>query len=111
MASDGSGVIRVRRAEAGRDSRASYRILVDGEPIGAVFRGNTRDIEVPAGDHTLIVSGGEGYESEPLDVTVREGELLRLRCMPSVTTATTLVGLMWGRQPKTGIRLARDDDW
>jgi hypothetical protein len=110
MAPVGIGVIRVRRTEAGRDNRKAYRILVDGEPMGSVARGTTRDIEVSAGDHTVIVSGGEGYDSEPLDLTVREGEVLRLRCMPAVTTATTLVGLMWGKQPKAGIRIARDDD-
>ena len=87
-----------------------YRILVDGEPMGSVSRGNTRDIEVPAGDHTVVVTGGRDYASEPLALSVHAGEIVRLRCMPSVTTTTTLVSLMWGKQPKKGIRLARDDD-
>ena len=109
MADVPRGVIRVRRLAAGRDSRPTYRILVDDKPVGTVARGSTTDIQVQVGEHEVIVSGG-GYDSGPLRVTAHEGQVVRLRCLPAVTTVTTMVGLMWGKRPKPGIRLEPDDD-
>jgi hypothetical protein len=110
MAAVGHGVIRVRRTEAGRDSRSVYRIIVDDQPMGSVRRGDSIDIEVSAGEHQVVAFAGDEYESEPMLVTVRAGETVPLRCMPSVTTVTTMIGFMWGKQPSSGIRLASDDD-
>src|SRR5262249_48629539 len=107
------GVIRVHRLAAGRDRRPTYRIHVDGKPMGTVARGGTIDIEVQVGDHEVVASAGSGYGSRPLPVTVKDGQVVRLRCLPAVTTVTTvttMIGLMGGKLPIAGIRLAADDD-
>ena len=110
MAEGETGLIRVRRVEAGRDSRATYRVIVDGLPVASVSRGGTAEVAVAVGDHAVIVSGGKDYESEALDVRVGSGQAVSLRCMPKVTTVTTMIGLMRGKQPTSGIRLVVDDD-
>jgi hypothetical protein len=104
------GTLRLRRSARGRDNRPTYIVAVDGREVGQLRRDASIDVPLAPGDHEVLVRGGRTYASDPYSVSVKTGDLVRLVCFPAVTTMSTWVNLMWGKQPpRPGIRLEPDD--
>ncbi|QQS41624.1 MAG: hypothetical protein IPM63_01385 [Acidobacteriota bacterium] len=48
-------MIKVKRGSSWADALRSYEVLLDGEVIGQIKRGEEKDFEVPHGPHELAV--------------------------------------------------------
>jgi hypothetical protein len=78
-----NGVITVHRPRGGwRDFARSYRIEIDGELRGRLWRGQSMDVPVPAGRH-VVRAAIDWTGSEDLDVDVGVGSCTRVRVEPS----------------------------
>lgn len=74
--------IRIHRQPRGyRDSIRAYKVHIDGQPVGGVRRGQTRDFQVGPGVHgvklTVDWCGSPSYS-----VRLTEGEVAEFVCWP-----------------------------
>lgn len=49
------GVIRISRDEAYADSLRAYEVVLDGCVVGGIWQGQTVELDVPPGNHTLAL--------------------------------------------------------
>jgi hypothetical protein len=102
-----AGKIRLTRDPGGwRDRLRAYSVVVDSEAAGELRRGQTIELPVAPGGHSVQIAIDWG-RSPPLDVDVDPGEIVDLRCAPN-TGQATLVGITTGRGEY--VRLWRDGD-
>jgi hypothetical protein len=100
----GWGVIRLYRWEGFyRDSLRAYRVRIDGNRVGKIAEGETRDFYVPAGEHVVRLTLDRFWTSREVMLQIRAGELAEFTCRPSASTTVSLV-LIWLR-PHRWIRL------
>jgi hypothetical protein len=74
-------VVRVRRTTGIRDRFRKYRILVDGQEVARVKRGETADVTVSPGYHVVQVAI-DWKRSAIIDISGNGDELVPLRCGP-----------------------------
>ena len=76
---DGS-VIAVSRDKRGlRDRARSYTIVIDGQPVARIKRGQRVEVPIPGGRHQVLVRINWG-QSETVDLDVNPGEKVELVC-------------------------------
>lgn len=76
-------VTRVRRT--GSSARDPYRLWVDGREMASLENGSSVRIELAPGPHRLVLHW-TSRKSNPLDLTLKEGDHVMLECglVPSV---------------------------
>ncbi len=85
-----SAVIHVDRQAGGYTDRArAYKVLVDGEERGKVKHGEGVEIEVAPGDHQVQMKV-DWATSQPLSVTLAEGERAEFVCAPNANPLTAI---------------------
>lgn len=101
------GTIRVTR-EPGvwRDRLRAYSVVVDSQAAGKVRRGQTLELPVAPGAHSVQIAI-DWARSPALDVEVAPGQTVDLRCAPN-TAQPALIGITTGRGAY--VRLWRDGD-
>jgi hypothetical protein len=100
----GWSVIRLyRRNGFYRDQLGRYRVRIDGNPVGKIAEGETRDFFVPPGEHRIRLTMDRFWTSREVVLQIRVGELAEFACRPSASTIVSLV-LIWVR-PHRWIRL------
>jgi hypothetical protein len=81
--SAGYSVIRLhRRRGFYQDSLRAYRVRIDGNPLGKIAKGETRDFIVPPGEHRVRLTIDRLAGSREVMHQVREGELVEFTCRP-----------------------------
>lgn len=104
----GWSVIRLRRQRGFyRDSLRTYRVRINGDRVGRIAEGETKDFPVPPGEHRIRLSVDGLFTSREITLQIREGELAEFSCRPSASTIASLV-LTWIR-PHRYIRLDGPD--
>lgn len=84
-----------RRRGGWADIYRRYKVLIDGEQIGAIRRGERQTFEVAPGTHQVMLKIDWG-RSNPVDVHVEEGETAELFCQPNPGPFTTLYFITFG---------------
>lgn len=73
-------VIRLRRQQSGwRDLLRAYRILIDGQSVGLIRRGQVREITVAPGLHTIQLKI-DWCNSQELPMDIKAGEAIGFTC-------------------------------
>ena len=81
-AAAGGSVITLSRALGGwRDRFRRYRVVVDGEQVASIGRGQRLDLPVPPGRHAVVLQV-DWARSPQLEVDVAPGEVFTLECAP-----------------------------
>jgi hypothetical protein len=80
----------------------AYRVLIDGERVATVRRGETVQVTVAPGSHRVQVALDWG-RSEPLTVQLGAGEELALRCFTAATPLNALYRATLGRRRYLGL--------
>ncbi|HEX3898998.1 MAG TPA: hypothetical protein VHW74_07480 [Mycobacteriales bacterium] len=97
-----TGIRIQREANAYADRRRKYRILVDGEELGAIGRGDTIDIPLDPGRHSVWMRI-DWTGSEMATFVLEADETIEFVCRPRYPTAAVVVALL---------RSIKDrDDW
>lgn len=78
------GLLRVRRGTSYQDRLRAYKVKVDGLEAGVVKRNSTVEIALAAGPH-VVAMAVDWCGSQPLEITVAEGEAIELECGSSLT--------------------------
>jgi hypothetical protein len=91
------GRIELRR-ETGhyRDRLRAYKVLVDGEPAGAIKAGETLTLPAAPGRHAVQLRIS-WCRSPELEVDVPAGGAVALRCRPGGSAANALYDITLGR--------------
>ena len=88
-------VIRLRRREGFYvDSLRRYRVRIDGNPVGKIAQGDTRDFFVASGEHRVRLTLDRFFTSREVVLQIRVGEQAEFTCHPQFWPITALV-LMW----------------
>jgi hypothetical protein len=89
--------IAVRRQPGGqRDIFRAYRIVVDGKTVGKIRRGQSREVQVSPGSHTLVIAIDWG--SSPMaQVELQTGDRAAFVCEPGGSAETALVTSLFDR--------------
>lgn len=99
-----SSVIRLRRQQGFyRDHFGRYRVRIDGNPIGRIAEGQTKDFLVPPGEHRVRLTIDRFWTSREVILQLHDGQVAEFTCSPSASTTASAV-LMWVR-PHRWIRL------
>ncbi|HYZ79579.1 MAG TPA: hypothetical protein VE596_19630 [Gaiellaceae bacterium] len=102
-----AGTIRLTRESRGwRDRLRAYSVVVDSEVVGKIRRGETIELSVAPGAHSVQVAI-DWARSPAIDIDFAPGETVDLRCAPN-TAQPALIGVTAGRGEY--VRLWRDGD-
>ena len=78
----GGSVIKLSRAPGRwRDRLRRYRVIIDGEQVAMIKRGQQLDLAVTPGEHTVFLRI-DWTRSPQLAVDVASGEVILLECAP-----------------------------
>ncbi len=83
----------------------SYHVLVDGEEVARIRRGQTQVVAIQPGSHEIQLTI-DWARSPSVEVQVGAGQRVRLRCWPNVRPFGARRGLA---QPGDWIGLALDE--
>jgi hypothetical protein len=79
----GLGVIRMRRHDGYyRDRLRNYRVRIDGNPVGKIAQGETKDFLVPPGKHRVRLTIDRLWGSSEVSFQVGEGDVAEFTCSP-----------------------------
>ena len=88
-------VIRVHRQPGFYvDRLRAYRVRIDGNPVGKIAAGETKDFYVPPGEHRVRLTIDRFFTSREVILQSREGWLAEFTCHPQFWAVAALV-LMW----------------
>lgn len=89
-------MIHVHRRDAAYQDRArAYKVLLDGEEVGKVKRGQTVTVDAAPGAHKLQLKI-DWARSPTLDVQLEPGEDAHFECAPNSTPLTALYWITFG---------------
>jgi hypothetical protein len=94
----GWGVIRLRRRQGWRDRLRAYQVRIDGNLVGKIAEGETKDFFVPAGEHRVRLVDAWCYTSREVMLQVPEGELAEFICRPGSPALVALFALLVPRR-------------
>jgi hypothetical protein len=99
----GRRVIRLHR-ERGfyRDLIRTYQVRIDGDPVGEIARGETRDFFVSAGEHRVRLTIDRFWGSREVTLSVPAGDTAVFTCRPGGPALLILFALL---VPRRYIRL------
>jgi hypothetical protein len=107
MTEAGAAAIIVTRARGGwRDIARSYAVMIDGEPVAKVRRGQRLELPITPGRHDVFMKI-DWCRSPSVDVDARPGEVIRLSCAPGGSAGAGLEAVLADTQAY--IRLTRDE--
>jgi hypothetical protein len=95
-----------RRANAYQDRARAYKVMLDGEEVGRVKRGESVSFDAAPGGHQLQLKI-DWATSEPLDVQVAGGQDLNFECWPNSSPLTALYWITFGRKRYIGLEQQR----
>ncbi len=82
-AAPGGSVITLSRMPGGwRDRLRRYQVIIDGEQVAMIRRGERLDLPVTPGRHTVYLQISWA-RSPRLEVDVAPGEVIALECAPT----------------------------
>jgi hypothetical protein len=106
-----SAQIQVRRGpQRYPDALRSYAVVLDGNPVGKVARGESITVDTEPGTHSLRMKI-DWARSRDLELVLTDGQTIAVECWPS---AGLLMGLLWpywltlGRTRYVGIKILHD---
>jgi hypothetical protein len=91
-----------RRANAYQDRARAYKVMLDGQEVGRVKRGESVSFDAAPGAHQLQMKI-DWATSEPLDIQVAPGQDLRFECWPNAKPLTALYWITVGRSKYIGL--------
>jgi hypothetical protein len=99
------GRIHVRRA-AGRwtDRLRAYKVVLDGDAVGTVKRGETLTCETAPGSHVLHLEI-DWCRSPSVDLEVAPGKDIDVRCWPNARAFTVMFWMRYRRDRYIGIEV------
>jgi hypothetical protein len=101
----GGGTVRLHREHRGRADRLrAYQVEVDGRAVAGVRAGESTELRLPAGEHTVRLRL-DWATSRRLALRLADGEVVRLRCWPRANPVTALFWVLIGF--RRAIRLGR----
>jgi hypothetical protein len=65
-----------------RDRLRNYRVRIDGNPVGEIAQGETKDFFVPPGKHRVRLTIDRLWGSREVALQVGEGEVAEFTCSP-----------------------------
>jgi|688.fasta_scaffold160329_2 hypothetical protein len=87
-------VIRVKRSTSYPDRIRAYRILVDGQEMARLNDGESVELPVVSGRHT-IVAKIDWCSSPTLNVNIRDGETVNFECGSNLRGLRLLLGIFY----------------
>jgi hypothetical protein len=84
--------------------RGKFEIAVDGRGTGSIEHGDTVEVPVEPGRHTLRIRSGR-YASRELSFDAADGDVVSFRCYGANLWPLWLVSFVW---PSIGIWLKRE---
>ena len=87
-------VIRVKRSTSYPDRIRAYRILVDGQEMARLNDGESVELPVVSGRHT-IVAKIDWCSSPTLNVNIRDGETVNFECGSNRRGLRLLLGIFY----------------
>jgi hypothetical protein len=75
------------------DRSRAYKVLIDGEMVGEVRHGESRDFQVPPGRHQLRLKI-DWTSSKTIDCELGAGDEAKFRCGPSRPFLGQLLGIL-----------------
>ena len=98
--------IRIERSRgAYTDSLRKYKVIIDGDVVGKVRRGEEKSFPVAPGEHWVRLKIDWG-SSQPVDVSLAEGQEVSLYCEPRAKPWTILYWMTFGRNRYITLRPA-----
>jgi hypothetical protein len=91
-----------RSANAYQDRARAYKIMLDGQEVGKVKRGESVAVDAAPGAHQLQLKI-DWAVSQPLDVQVQAGQDAHFECHPNSTPLTALYWITFGRKNYIGL--------
>jgi hypothetical protein len=91
-----------RRANAYQDRARAYKILLDGQEVGNVKRGESAAFDAAPGAHELQLKI-DWATSEPVSVEVQAGQDVHFNCWPNAKPLTALYWITVGRSRYIGV--------
>jgi hypothetical protein len=91
-----------RRANAYQDRARAYKVMLDGEEVGRVKRGESVSFDAAPGAHQLQMKI-DWATSEPVDIQVAPGQDLHFECWPNSTPLTALYWTTFGKNKYIGL--------
>jgi len=89
-----TGRISIKRPAQNVDMVRRYRLYIDGKRVGAIKRDATFDMDVAAGEHTLVARL-DWVRSNFLTVTIREDEVTEIEVGANARGVQLLFGLLY----------------
>lgn len=94
-ATEGWSIIRLHRQQGFYRTRfGQYRVRIDGNPVGKIAEGETKDFSVPAGQHRVRLTIDRLWSSREVTLQVRDGELAEFICRPGGPALYILFALL-----------------
>lgn len=94
-ATEGWSIIRLHRQQGFYRTRfGQYRVRIDGNPVGKIAEGETKDFSVPAGQHRVRLTIDRLWSSREVTLQVCDGELAEFICRPGGPALYILFALL-----------------
>ena len=88
-------VIRLHRGQGFyRDRLRAYLVRIDGNLVGKIAEGETKDFSVPTGEHRVRLTIDRLFTSREVTLRVGEGQLAEFTCRPSGPALQSLFALL-----------------
>lgn len=75
------GRVEISRSKRGPGLFVAFQVMVDGDDVGEVRRGQTRFFQIAGGRHEVHLEGA-GSRSPSIDVDIASRETVKLVCRP-----------------------------
>lgn len=75
-------LVLTREASKWEDKARAYRVFVDGVKIDEIRDGETKQFDLPEGEHSLVLKI-DWCSSRVQEVTVEKGKTVYARCAPA----------------------------
>jgi hypothetical protein len=95
-----------RKREGWRDSLRSYLVILDGEQVARIRRGQAVELPVSPGRHEILLKVGIG-SSPTVEVDAEPGEQIRLFCEPGGSATDGLNNALLQLEAGAWIKLTR----
>jgi len=87
--SDGAAIVLTRKRRAWRDGARGYQVMLDGEQVAMIKRGQTLELPVAPGRHEILLKVSWCH-SPVVEVDARPGEVIHMFCQPGGPAGTAL---------------------
>jgi hypothetical protein len=96
-------MIHVHRRDAGyQDRLRAYQVMLDGEEVGRVKRGESVTVDAAPGAHRLQLKI-DWCLSKPIELQVAPGQDAYFECWPNSKPFTVLYWITFGRKEYIGL--------